>query len=79
MRFGWDSPTDHGYCRFGNSWSFCQNSDFHGNSDIQNSQKLEPLEITAKKFQAKICYPFKDILVPEIDPWWITKSRISYT
>ena len=27
----------------------CQKSDFHGNSDIQNSQKLDPLEITAKK------------------------------
>jgi hypothetical protein len=23
-------------------------SDFHGKSDIQNSQKLDPLEITAK-------------------------------
>jgi hypothetical protein len=33
----------------------CQKSDFHGNSDIQNSQKLDPLEITVKKFQAKIC------------------------
>jgi hypothetical protein len=32
----------------------CQKSDFHGNSDILNSQKLDPLEITAKKFQAKI-------------------------
>jgi hypothetical protein len=28
-----------------------QKSDFHGNSVIQNSQKLE---ITARKFQAKI-------------------------
>jgi hypothetical protein len=32
----------------------CQKSDFHGNSDIQNSQKPDPLEITAKKIQAKI-------------------------
>jgi hypothetical protein len=32
----------------------CQKSDFRGNGDIQNSQKLDPLEITAKKFQAKI-------------------------
>jgi hypothetical protein len=32
----------------------CQKPDFHGNSDIQNSQKLDPLEIIAKKFQAKI-------------------------
>jgi hypothetical protein len=31
----------------------CQKSYFQGNSDIQNSQKLDPLEIT-KKFQAKI-------------------------
>ncbi len=30
----------------------CQKSDFHGNSDIQNSQKLDPLETTAKKIQA---------------------------
>jgi hypothetical protein len=27
---------------------------FLWNSDIQNSQKLDPLEIAAKKFQAKI-------------------------
>jgi hypothetical protein len=33
----------------------CKQSDFHGNSDIQNSQKLDPLEIIAKKFHAKIC------------------------
>jgi hypothetical protein len=26
----------------------CQKSDFHGNSDIKNSQKLDPLEITEK-------------------------------
>jgi hypothetical protein len=26
----------------------CQKSDFHGNSDIRNSQKLDSLEITAK-------------------------------
>jgi hypothetical protein len=32
---------------------FCQKPDFHGNSDIQNSQKLDPLEITAKKFMPK--------------------------
>jgi hypothetical protein len=31
----------------------CQKSDFHGNSDIQNSQKLDPLKITAKKFSSK--------------------------
>jgi hypothetical protein len=33
---------------------FCQKSDFNGNSDIPNSQNLGPLEIKAKKFQAKI-------------------------
>jgi hypothetical protein len=32
----------------------CQKSDFHRNSDFQNFQKLDPLQITAKKFQAKI-------------------------
>ncbi len=31
----------------------CQKSDFHGNSDFQNSQKLHPLQITAKKFGPK--------------------------
>ncbi len=33
----------------------CQMSDFHRNSDLQNSQKLDPLQVTAKKIQAKIC------------------------
>ncbi len=32
----------------------CQKSVFRGNSDIQNYQKLDPLEITAKKLLAKI-------------------------
>jgi hypothetical protein len=32
----------------------CINGALHGNSNIQNVQKLDPLEITAKKFQAKI-------------------------
>jgi hypothetical protein len=32
----------------------CQKSDVHGDSDIQNSQKLYPLEKTAKKFKAEI-------------------------
>jgi hypothetical protein len=31
----------------------CQKSDFHGSSDIQNSQKLNPLEITAKNLRPK--------------------------
>jgi hypothetical protein len=57
----------------------CQKSDFHGNSDIQNSQKLDPLEITAKRFQTKISQLFKDILVQEIDPWCSTKSKKRYT
>jgi hypothetical protein len=35
-------------CRFGISRVVCQKSDFYGNSDIQNSQKLDPSEITAK-------------------------------
>jgi hypothetical protein len=57
----------------------CQKPDFHGNSEIQISKKLDHLEMTAKKFQAKICKTFKDILVQEIDPCRITKSRIRYT
>jgi hypothetical protein len=32
----------------------CQKSDFHGNSDFQNSQKLDPLQ-KSKKIQVKIC------------------------
>jgi hypothetical protein len=51
----------------------CQQSYFHGNSDFHNSHKLDPLQITAKQIQAKLCLPFKDILVQEIDPWYITK------
>ncbi len=31
----------------------CQKSDFQGNNDIQNSQRLDPIEITAKKFRPK--------------------------
>jgi hypothetical protein len=36
----------------------CQKSNFHGNSDMQNSQRLDPLEITAKKIsrQNKLAY-----------------------
>jgi hypothetical protein len=56
----------------------CQESNFHGNFEIQNSQKLDPLQIPSKKFQNKICQPFKNILVQEIDPSCITKSRIRY-
>jgi hypothetical protein len=44
----------------------CRKSDFHGNSYFQNSKKLDPLQIMAKK-------TFRDILVQEIDPWCITK------
>jgi hypothetical protein len=32
----------------------CQNSDFQRDSDFQNSQKLDPLQMPAKN-QAKIC------------------------
>jgi hypothetical protein len=31
----------------------CQKSDFHGNSDFQNSQKLDPLQITTKNSTPK--------------------------
>jgi hypothetical protein len=31
----------------------CQKSDFHGNCDFQNSQKLDPLQITAKKISGQ--------------------------
>jgi hypothetical protein len=31
----------------------CQKSDFHGNSDFQNTPKLDPLQIIAKKFKPK--------------------------
>jgi hypothetical protein len=33
----------------------CQKSHLGRNSDIQNSQKLDLLQMPAKKFQAKIC------------------------
>ncbi len=32
----------------------CQKSDFHGNSDIQNSKKLDPLKKKSKKIHTKI-------------------------
>jgi hypothetical protein len=31
----------------------CLKSEFHGNNDIQNSQKLDSLQIPAKKFTSK--------------------------
>jgi hypothetical protein len=31
----------------------CQKSDFHRNIDFQNSKRLDPLQITAKKFRPK--------------------------
>jgi hypothetical protein len=31
----------------------CQKSDFHGNRDFQNFQKLDPLQTAAKKFWSK--------------------------
>jgi hypothetical protein len=56
-----------------------QKSDFHGNSDIHNSQKLDPLEITAIKISGQNRLDFQRYFVAKIDPWCITKSRISYT
>jgi hypothetical protein len=34
----------------------CRKSDFHRNSDFQNFQKLDPLQISAKKIQAKVFF-----------------------
>jgi hypothetical protein len=31
----------------------CQKSDFYGNNDFQNLQKLDPLQIPAKNFRPK--------------------------
>jgi hypothetical protein len=31
----------------------CQKSDYHGNSDFQNSQKLDPSQLTEKNFSPK--------------------------
>jgi hypothetical protein len=33
----------------------CRKSDIHGKSDFPNSQKLDSLQITANKIQAKTC------------------------
>jgi hypothetical protein len=33
--------------------ALCQKSDFHRNSDFQNSQKLDPLQIPAKNYSPK--------------------------
>jgi hypothetical protein len=37
----------------------CQKSDFCSNSDIQNSQKLDPLQITAKKISGQNMLAFE--------------------
>jgi hypothetical protein len=37
----------------------CQKSDFYGNIDIQNSQKLDTLEITAKKISGQNMLAFQ--------------------
>jgi hypothetical protein len=37
----------------------CQKSDFHGNSDFQNSQKLDPLQIIAKKISSQNVLAFQ--------------------
>jgi hypothetical protein len=46
----------------------CQKSDFHGNSDIQNSQKLDPLEITAKKISGQNMLAFQRYFVARNRP-----------
>jgi hypothetical protein len=38
---------------------FCQKSDFHGKSDFQNSQKLDPLQITAKTISGQNMLAFQ--------------------
>jgi hypothetical protein len=43
----------------------CQKSDFHGKSFFQNSPK-KTFTNTRKKIEAKLCKPFKDILVREV-------------
>jgi hypothetical protein len=51
-----------------------QKSGFHRNCDFRNFQKLDPLQThQQKKYQAKMCLPFKDILVQEINSRFITK------
>jgi hypothetical protein len=37
----------------------CQKSDFHGNSDFQNSQKLDHIQITAKKYSKQNMLAFQ--------------------
>jgi hypothetical protein len=45
-----------------------QKSDFHSNSDIQNSQKLDPLEINSKNISGQNMPAFQRYFVQEIDP-----------
>jgi hypothetical protein len=56
-----------------------QKSDSRGKSDIQNSQKLDPLEKTAKKISGQNMLAFQRFFGARIDPWCITNSRIRYT
>jgi hypothetical protein len=38
---------------------FCQKSDFHGNSDFQNFQMLDSLQITEKKISGQNMLAFQ--------------------
>ncbi len=50
----------------------CQKSDFHGNCDVQNYQKLNSSQILAKKLCQNM-QALQRFFVQEFDLWYITK------
>jgi hypothetical protein len=59
-------------------WVVCQKPDFHGNSDFQNSQTLDPLQITAKKSGQNVL-AFQRYFGAIYWPMVHYKSKIRYT
>jgi hypothetical protein len=57
----------------------CQKSGFHGNSDFQNSQKVYPLQIIAKKNFKPNKLAFQRYFSARNCPMVHYKSRIRYT
>jgi hypothetical protein len=54
----------------------CQKSDFHGNNDFQNTQKLDPYKYQPKNFWSKYASLSEIFWCKKIDSWCITKVDI---
>jgi hypothetical protein len=57
----------------------CQKSDYHGNSDFQNSQKWDTLQIKAKKISGQNVLAFQRYFGARNWPLVHYKSKIRYT